>query len=71
MVTLEKSIAMTTDARRGQPDKGGHPYIFHPLRLMLQMSTMEGRIVAVLHDVVEDNPDYSLRPPERWDTAIR
>ena len=65
MVTLEEPIAMATDARRGQPDKGGHPYILHPLRLMLEMSTMEGRIVAVLHDVVEDNPDYSLRPPER------
>jgi (p)ppGpp synthase/HD superfamily hydrolase len=32
----------------------GSPYILHPLRPMMQMHTDEERIVAILHDVVED-----------------
>jgi hypothetical protein len=35
-------------------DKGGEPFILHPLRVMLRLSTAEERIVAVLHDLVED-----------------
>lgn len=42
-------------AHAGQVDKGGEPYFLHPLRVMLRMSTEEERIVAVLHDVVEDS----------------
>jgi (p)ppGpp synthase/HD superfamily hydrolase len=35
------------------------PYILHPLRMMLRLSGPEERIVAVLHDVVEDT-DWTL-----------
>ena len=35
-------------------DKGGNPYILHPLRVMLSLNSEEERIVGVLHDVVED-----------------
>ncbi len=52
--TLEDAIQLAVDAHRGVLDKGGQPYILHPLRLMVQMETAEDRIVAVLHDVVED-----------------
>lgn len=38
----------------GQYDKGGEPYILHPLRIMLKCKTEDERVVAVLHDVVED-----------------
>ena len=38
-----------------QKDKGGEPYILHPLRVMLRMRTEAERVVAVLHDVVEDS----------------
>jgi (p)ppGpp synthase/HD superfamily hydrolase len=31
-----------------------HPYILHPLRVMLAMTSADERIAAVLHDVVED-----------------
>jgi (p)ppGpp synthase/HD superfamily hydrolase len=54
MPTLEHAIAIAAKAHEGQIDKAGAPYVLHPLRLMLQMSTAEERIVAVLHDVVED-----------------
>ncbi len=51
---LEKAIIMATEAHAGQFDKGGHPYILHPLRVMMACETMEQKIVAVLHDTVED-----------------
>lgn len=52
--TLEKAISFATIAHEGQTDKAGAPYISHPLRVMSKFSTDEDRIVAVLHDVVED-----------------
>ncbi|MGY2438099.1 HD domain-containing protein [Pseudomonas sp. SDO52101_S400] len=52
--TLERAIAIAATAHAGQVDKGGAPYILHPLKVMLRMSSLEERIVAVLHDVVED-----------------
>ncbi|MFJ4248189.1 HD domain-containing protein [Pseudomonas sp. NPDC089741] len=52
--TLEHAIAIAAKAHAGQVDKGGAPYILHPLKVMLRMTTLEERIVAVLHDVVED-----------------
>lgn len=38
----------------GQVDKGGNPYILHPLSIMVNMKTENERIVATLHDVLED-----------------
>jgi (p)ppGpp synthase/HD superfamily hydrolase len=57
MSTLERAICIAAEAHAGVPDKGGAPYILHPLRMMLTLSTTEERIVAVLHDVCEDRPD--------------
>ncbi|MBT2759944.1 GTP pyrophosphokinase [Paenibacillus sp. ISL-20] len=55
MNQLEKAIVLATTAHQGQSDKGGHPYILHPLRVMMKMKSEEERIVAVLHDVIEDS----------------
>ncbi|OPZ85140.1 MAG: Bifunctional (p)ppGpp synthase/hydrolase SpoT [bacterium ADurb.Bin429] len=51
---LEDVIAFTARAHAGQTDKAGEPYILHPLRVMLRMTTRETRLAAVLHDVIED-----------------
>lgn len=51
---LEQAIELACREHRGQTDKAGQPYILHPLRLMLRFHTEPERIVAVLHDVVED-----------------
>ena len=52
--TLEDAIALAARAHRGQVDKSGEPYILHSLRVMLKQESEAARIVAVLHDVVED-----------------
>jgi len=54
---LEKAIAIAVDAHAGKKDKAGQPYILHPLRVMFRVETEDERIVAVLHDVVEDHGD--------------
>ncbi|MBX9937537.1 MAG: HD domain-containing protein [Burkholderiaceae bacterium] len=54
MSTLERAISLAAQAHAGQVDKAGQPYILHPLRVMLRVSTAEERIAAILHDVVED-----------------
>lgn len=56
MATLETAIALAVAAHQGQRDKSGAPYILHPLRVMFRLETEEERIVAVLHDVLEDTP---------------
>ncbi len=56
MATLERAIEIAAKAHSGQVDKAGQPYVLHPLRLMLAVSTPHERMAAVLHDVVEDTP---------------
>lgn len=53
-MNLENAIALAAKAHEGQVDKAGAPYILHPLRMMLRVSSPEERMAAVLHDVVED-----------------
>jgi len=51
---LERAINIASEAHVGQIDKGGEPYILHPLRVMYKMDTHEEMATAVLHDVIED-----------------
>lgn len=51
---LPRAIEIATEQHAGQVDKAGQPYIEHPLRVMRRMRTNVERIVAVLHDVIED-----------------
>lgn len=54
MSTLERAIEIATEAHRGQLDKAGNDYISHPLRVMAAGTSVNEKIVGVLHDVVED-----------------
>ena len=60
MSTLERAIAIAAEAHAGQIDKAGAPYVLHPLRMMLRVSSNNERIVAVLHDVCEDCPGWTF-----------
>jgi (p)ppGpp synthase/HD superfamily hydrolase len=60
MEMLSRALQIATEAHDGQVDKGGAPYILHPLRIMLSMATEEERTVAVLHDVLEDSSAWTL-----------
>lgn len=56
---LERAIEIAVSVHKGVLDKGGNPYILHPLRVMMSLQTTDEKLVGVLHDVVED--------AEAWD----
>ena len=45
---------MAIKHHKEQVDKAGQPYILHPLRLMMSLDQDVEKIVAVMHDIVED-----------------
>lgn len=51
---LERAVQIAAQAHAGQRDKYGAPYLLHPLRVMDRVRSLPEKIVAVLHDVVED-----------------
>lgn len=53
---LDRAIAIASDAHQNQFDKGGKPYILHPIRAMMRLRTSDEELmsIAILHDVVED-----------------
>ena len=51
-----KAVRIAASAHENQRDKAGEAYILHPLRMMARAKTDAERIVAMLHDVVEDSP---------------
>lgn len=56
MSMLSTAIYIAVQMHKEQRDKGGSPYILHPLRLMMRLNTTDEELmaIAVLHDVVED-----------------
>ena len=56
MSLLDRALQLAVQAHAGQVDKAGAPYILHPLRVMLRLHSEDERVVAVLHDVLEDSP---------------
>jgi (p)ppGpp synthase/HD superfamily hydrolase len=52
---MEKALKIALDAHSGQTDRYGAPYILHPLRVMMRVRTETEKIVAILHDIIEDS----------------
>ena len=53
---LAQMLHIATTAHHGQFDRGGNPYILHPLRVMsfLKTDDEELQCIALGHDVIED-----------------
>lgn len=51
---LQRAITIATEAHKGQKDKAGADYIGHPLRVAARLEHDDEKIVAVLHDTIED-----------------
>lgn len=53
---LSIALKFATDKHFGQFDKGGNPYIMHPLKVMYMLKSDDEELncIALLHDVVED-----------------
>ena len=46
--------AIAAYAHDGQVDKAGKPYILHPIAVSERVTTEDEKVVALLHDVLED-----------------
>lgn len=53
---LAKMLLIATNAHAGQFDRGGTPYILHPLKVMHYLKTDDEELqcIALGHDVIED-----------------
>jgi GTP pyrophosphokinase len=68
---LERAIEIAVEAYAGQTDKAGATYIRHPLRVMERMDSEIERVVAVLHDVVEDSRYTLAEIEQEFDGEVR
>jgi len=50
----ENALMLAIKGHEGQYDKGGMPYINHPMAVSTYCDTKEAKIVALLHDTLED-----------------
>jgi (p)ppGpp synthase/HD superfamily hydrolase len=55
---LSKMLLIATNAHHGQFDRGGMPYILHPMKVMhyIKSEDEELQCIALGHDVIEDTP---------------
>lgn len=60
---LSNAILIATKGHHGQLDKGGNPYILHPLTVMHKLKTDDEELqcIAILHDWIEDCKDASYQ----------
>jgi (p)ppGpp synthase/HD superfamily hydrolase len=54
---LERALVLALEAHWGHQDAFGQPYILHPLAVMHGLEDEDERVVAVLHDTVENGGD--------------
>lgn len=47
------------EAHKGQLDKAGRPYIEHPLAVAAMLEAPLAKVVALLHDILEDSDIYT------------
>lgn len=60
---LDKAALICVTKHAGQRDKAGCAYFQHPMRVAMRCRTDEEKIVALLHDTIEDTdvtPEYLL-----------
>ncbi|MCB0382439.1 MAG: bifunctional (p)ppGpp synthetase/guanosine-3',5'-bis(diphosphate) 3'-pyrophosphohydrolase [Psychroserpens sp.] len=67
---IRQAFEVAVDAHKNQRRKSGEAYIFHPIavaRIVASEIGLDATCIAaaLLHDVVEDNPDYTLVDIER------
>lgn len=54
MNSYKRALTIATDVHRHQIDLSGKPYITHPLYVADHVTGNKTKIVALLHDVIED-----------------
>ena len=60
MINYIKALRIAFVAHRGQYDKGGKPYIWHPINVSKGVKDKYAKVVALLHDVLEDSDKFTI-----------
>lgn len=60
---IRKAYCLSKNAHKGQVDKAGRDYFLHPCVVAENVHTVNEKVVALLHDVVEDT-EVSLQDLE-------
>ena len=55
MIKYLMALIIMLKAHWKQKDKANRWYIYHPLKISFKMKTLDLKIIALLHDVVEDS----------------
>ena len=50
----DRALRIAIQAHKGQKDKSGREYIMHPIRVAERCKDPRAKIVALLHDTIED-----------------
>lgn len=58
------AISIVAKAFKDKLDKGGQPYVLHCLRVAEKQTTITRKIIAVLHDLIEDT-DWEIEDLEK------
>ena len=56
MADLDEALSLVANNFRGIKDKSGTPYVLHCIRAMMAVDSLDAKMVAVMHDLVEDTP---------------
>ena len=56
MSDLDEALCLVANHFRGVVDKSGKPYVLHCIRVMMGVESLDAKMVAVMHDLVEDTP---------------
>ncbi len=60
MRNLIKAFFIMLKAHKGQKDKAGKAYFWHPINVALGVKGARFKTVALLHDVLEDSDLYTI-----------
>ncbi len=66
----QKALTFITKRHSGQKRRNGNPYIIHPIRVSQEVHSITEKVVALLHDVIEDTKTTLQEVEEAFGTEV-
>lgn len=70
MDNLSQALMLAIRVHAGQTDKQGEPYLLHVLRVVEAVDSERAKVLAALHDVLEDNNRLDLDLEAMFDDGM-
>lgn len=65
-----KALTFIAKRHSGHKRRNGNPYIIHPIRVSQEVHSITEKVVALLHDVVEDTDTTAQEVEEQFGTEV-